>query len=395
VRILTKLSLLTVLTIGLSGCSTFEDEDDPKVIPELAEIQLQFTPKIKWQEQIGDGVDHHFSRLVPKLHEGVVYAASREGIVTALDFNSGKDIWSVDLRDEAEGFFADKRSQKIAGGLTIAYSKLYLGTEHGDVLAMNIATGEVLWRQSVKGEVISPPGAGEGLIFVNTGAGFLVALHPDSGEQRWEYEQEVPPLTLRGISAPVVENGGVIFGSANGKLNVVIAESGLEAWQQSVATAVGASELERLVDVDTQPVLSGSTIYSLAYNGNLIAVDMQNGKIQWKKEYSAYQNMSKDGFMLYLTDVSGHVYAVDSRDGSMLWQQNTLDRRGVTGAYASGDYVVVGDSFGYLHWLSKDTGALVSRLELDDTGFYVRAVGKDNEIIVLTRDGELTVVQTP
>lgn len=394
--ILSKLSLVVMLGLGLTGCSTFEDDEvDPDEIPELIEIQAQFEPSIKWQEHVGDGVEHHFSRLTPAIYENVVYAAAREGIVTAFNQTNGDEIWSIDLRDEAEGWFEDKQSQRVSGGVTVAYDKLFIGTEHGQVIALNKETGEVLWRKKVKGEVITPPGYGEGLIIVNTGAGYIMALHPDSGELRWEYEQEVPPLTLRGISQPVVANGGVIFGSANGKLSVLIAQSGLEAWKQSVATAVGASELERLVDVDTRPVVTSDTIYSLAYNGNLIAVNLQSGQIRWKKEYSAYTDLVLSGLTLYLTDVSGHIYAVDSRDGSLLWKQTDLERRGVTGAYAGEDYVIVGDSEGYLHWLSKEDGSIVSRIELDDTGFYVAAIGKGKQVIVQTRDGELTVIQTP
>ena len=394
-RILAKLTCAVMLSMSITGCSLFEDEDDPDIIPELVEIEAKFEPDIQWQEQVGDGVEHHFSRLKPVMFEGKVFAASREGIVSAFDANSGDELWSIDLRSDADGFFDDQQSQRVAGGITVAFNKLYLGTEHGEVFALNLSDGSIIWNKKVKGEVITPPGAGDGLIVVNTGAGYLVALHPDSGEQRWEYEQEVPPLTLRGISSPVVGSGGVIFGSANGKLNVVISQSGLEAWKQSVATAVGASELERLVDVDTQPVIGGDTIYSLSYNGNLIAVDVQSGQIKWKKEYSAYRNIALDGFNIYLTDVSGHVYAVDSRNGELIWKQSQLQRRGLTGTYSSDDYVLVGDSLGYLHWLDKSSGEMVSRIELDSDGLYVAAIGKGKQVIVQSRNGEITALTTP
>lgn len=394
-RVLAKLTCAVLISMSMTGCSLFEDDDDPDAIPELVEIEAKFEPDIQWQESVGDGVEHHFSRLKPVLFEDKVYAASREGIVTAFDSKSGDELWSVDLRNEADGFFEDRQSQRVSGGITVAFNKLYLGTEHGEVFALNMSDGSIVWRKKVKGEVITPPGAGDGLIVVNTGAGYLIALHPDDGEQRWEYEQEVPPLTLRGISSPIVASGGVIFGSANGKLNVVVAQSGLEAWKQSVATAVGASELERLVDVDTQPVLNADTIYSLSYNGNLIAVDVQSGQIKWKKEYSAYRNMSLDGFNIYLTDVSGHVYAVDSRNGELIWKQSDLQRRGLTGAYSYDDYVVVGDSLGYLHWLDKSSGEMVSRIELDSDGLYISAIGTGKQVIVQSRNGEITAMSTP
>lgn len=392
-KLFSKLTLAAVMGLSLAGCSVFEDDED--ALPELPVIEQQFNPSVSWQESIGDGVEHYFSRLRPVLHDNVVYAASREGVVSALNFTSGDVIWSVDLRNDADSFFEGKKSQRISGGLSVAYGKLYLGTEHGEVMALSLDNGSVIWRAKVKGEVITEPVGGEGLLFVNSGAGFLLALHPDTGEQRWQFEQEVPPLTLRGNSAPIVENGGVIFGSANGKLNVVIAETGLEAWQQSVATVVGASELERLVDVDTQAVVVGTTIYSLAYNGNLIAAEMQSGQIKWRKEYSSYRNMSYDAGVLYLTDVSGHVFAVDAFDGTQKWKQTVLERRGLTDVYAAGDHLVVGDSLGFLHWLDKSSGQLVSRLELDDTGFFVGAIGDKNNIVVMTRDGELSAITTP
>lgn len=391
-----KLTATVLFGLCLSGCSTFDDSNDDE-IPELAAIEAKFSPTISWQEQVGDGVEHHFSRLAPTIHNGVVYAASREGIVTAIGLDSGDEIWSIDLREKAEGMFSfgSGESARVGGGLSVAYGKLFLGTEHGEVIALNIDSGDVLWRQKVVGEVIAPVTSGEGLVFVNTAAGQLIALHPDDGDQRWKYEQEVPPLTLRGISAPVFENGGVILGSANGKLNVIIAQSGLEAWNQSVATAVGASELERLVDVDTKVQTSGTTIYSLAYNGNLIAVDMQSGGIKWKKEYSSYRNLAYSTQVLYLTDVTGHVYAVSALDGSKIWQQSALKSRGLTGVYAQDEYLVIGDSLGVLHWLDKETGELVSRIELDSTGFYVDAVGDKKRIVVMTRDGEVSAIDTP
>ncbi len=397
-KLFSRLSLAAALVIGLAACSSSDDDEDI-MIAELTDIEEKFEPKINWQEQVGGGVEGHFSRLMPVLNKEVVYAASREGIVSAFSFVSGDELWSVDIRKEAGGYlsglFSEKASARVSGGLTVAYDKVYLGTENGEVISLDATNGSIVWRKPVKGEVIAPPAAGEGLIVVNTGAGYLVALHPDNGEMRWEYEQEVPSLTLRGISTPLVDNGGVIFGSANGKLNVVIADSGIEAWKQSVATAVGASELERLVDVDSQPVVLGDTIYSLAYNGNLLAVNLRSGQIKWKKEYSSYLNLSMSGFMLYLTDYMGHIYAVDSRDGSEVWKQNSMTNRGLTGAYSHGDYVVVGDTQGYLHWLDKDNGEFVARIELDDTGLYVEAIGKDNTIVVQTRDGEVSVISVP
>ena len=70
-------------------------------------------------------------------------------------------------------------------------------------------------------------------------------------------------------------NGGVLLGLETGKLNVLISESGYSAWSAEIAVPKGASEFERLVDVDTKPIISGQFAYAIAYNGNLSAVDIR------------------------------------------------------------------------------------------------------------------------
>ncbi|MFT4927260.1 MAG: outer membrane protein assembly factor BamB, partial [Phenylobacterium sp.] len=210
-KLFRKVSLIAALAVALAACSSSDDEEEI-VVAELVDITAQFEPKIQWQAQVGDGVDGHFSRLMPAINQDVLYSAGRNGTVAAFNLASGEQLWSVDVRKDPAGYFGSLFSAtlpaRISGGLTVAYGKVFLGTENGDVMALDITTGAVVWRKSVRGEVIAPPATGEGLVIVNTGAGYLVALHPDDGDQRWEYEQEVPALTLRGISTPVVENGG-------------------------------------------------------------------------------------------------------------------------------------------------------------------------------------------
>ncbi|MBN7827949.1 outer membrane protein assembly factor BamB family protein, partial [Bowmanella dokdonensis] len=113
----------------------------------------------------------------------------------------------------------------------------------------------------VKGEVLAKPAVAEGLVVVNTGAGIMFALDAETGEQQWLYESEVPPLSLRGISAPTTSSGGAMVGTASGKLAVVIMENGQVAWEQAVTAPTGATELDRLVDIDVEPLILGGVIY--------------------------------------------------------------------------------------------------------------------------------------
>ena len=330
------------------------------------------------------------------MHQDKVFVASRAGEVKALSVDNGDELWETDVRKKQSFWpWEDSDNAKLSGGILQAYGKLYIGSEHGEVIALDRETGELIWRKSVPGEALSSPAAGDGLVYVNLGSGKLLALHPDTGEERWRHEQEIPALTLRGLSSPTSANGGVLFGEESGKLSVLIAENGYTAWSADVATAKGASEFERLVDVDTKPFVSGAFAYAIAYNGNLAAVDIRSGNVVWKREYSSYRELSVEGNNIYLVDSEGIIYALDKDSGIERWSQTGLRGWYLTAPAVAGDYLVVGDQEGNLHCLNKESGELVSREDFDSSGFFVEPVVAGDKLIIYTRDGEVSAVNIP
>ncbi|MBB1417645.1 MULTISPECIES: outer membrane protein assembly factor BamB [unclassified Pseudoalteromonas] len=388
---------LTAATIALCmatlvGCSSSDDEDE-LVLPEIVN---QFETKVIWQESIGDGVEHYFSRLTPAVYKDRVFVANRAGKVEALSLENGNTLWETDVRENLTFWpWQSDISAKLSGGILQAYGKIFIGSEHGYLVALDRETGDVVWRKKVPGEVLAKPAAGDGLIYVNLGSGKLLALHPDTGEERWSHEQEVPALTLRGQSSPTVANGGVLVGLETGKLSVLISDSGYSAWSAEIATAKGASEFERLVDVDTQPLISGPYAYAIAYNGNLAAVDIRSGNVVWKREYSSYREIAMDTQTIYVVDSNGVVYGLDKTSGIERWSQPALRGWYLTGPAVAGNYLAMGDQEGNLHWLNKESGELVSREDFDSSGFFIEPIVADDKLILYTRDGEVSAVKIP
>ncbi|WP_289097292.1 outer membrane protein assembly factor BamB [uncultured Pseudoalteromonas sp.] len=383
---------LALCIATLTGCSSSDDEEE-LVLPEIVN---QFETEVVWQESIGDGVQHYFSRLTPAIHNDVVYVANREGEVEALSLENGDTLWQTDVRENPAFWpWETTESAKLSGGILQAYGKIYVGSEHGYLIALDRETGEIVWRKTMPGEVLAKPAAGDGLIFVNLGSGKLLAVHPDTGEERWSFEQEVPPLTLRGQSSPTVANGGVLLGLETGKLSVLISENGYSAWSAEIASPKGASEFERLVDVDTQALISGPYAYAIAYNGNLAAVDIRSGNVVWKREYSSYRDLSMDSQSIYVVDSDGVVYGLDKTSGIERWSQPALRGWYLTGPTVAGKYLALGDQEGNLHWLDKETGGLVSREDFDSSGFFIEPVVAGDKLILYTRDGEVSAVKIP
>ncbi|MDP5142966.1 outer membrane protein assembly factor BamB [Rheinheimera baltica] len=386
--------VLLLATLVLAGCSS----KDELVLPPVTNI---IDPALVWDHDVGSGVMHYESSLTPIIVKNRVYAASREGLVIAYDLETGDRKWQFDLRKPAGNSFWQGISDvwsgdnaRISGGLSFGYDKLYFGTENGDVVALS-ADGELVWRVDVKGEVLVKPAIGDGLVVVATGAGTLIALHPDTGEQRWQFENEQPALTLRGVSEPVIEAGGVIYGSGNGKLGVLIAERGYQAWEEAIAIPTGTTDLSRLADVDAKPVVVGGTVFSIGFNGALIAMELRTGRQLWKRDYASFRNMAVAGDILYVVDAVGRIYALDTRNGTEKWSQFGLNNHYLTAPTVYKTYLVVGDNQGNLHWINRETGDFVARQSMDSSGFYAEAVTDGSYLLVQSRNGELVLLQTP
>jgi len=405
-----SLNLLLLTSVGLTGCSTisdwFADEDELK-IKELKPIDALFEPNVVWQESMGNGVEHFFSRLRPALGYDLLYVANRQGLIRAYEPSTGKEVWEQNFatyRDEGylsgiSRLWSDGESARLSGGLTLAYEKVFVGTENGDVLALDAKTGELSWRITLPGEVLAAPAVDSNVVVVNTGSGVMYGLDANDGKELWRYESEVPPLSLRGIAAPTVANGGAIIGTATGKVAVTIVETGQLAWEQTIAAPSGATELERIADIDSKTLVLGGLLYTISYDGTLAAIELRSGRVVWKREYESYRRISIDGNSLFVTDNNSVVYALDRRNGVELWSQSSLRHRNLTAATPVSSYIVVGDDFGFLHWLNQTSGEIVARLEVGGNdkaeSIYVAPVVDGRIIYTLTRDGDLVAVETP
>lgn len=385
-----------LLSSALVACSS-DDDDEAPVIAELTEIEELFEVEVVWDDSVGDGVGHYFSRLTPAIAYEKVFISSRFGDAYAFDVSTGDELWNIDLSDieDERGFFEDAISARISGGAVTGYNKVIWGSENGDVFAIEEDSGKLAWRAKVSGEVISAPALDSNLVVVNTASGALVALDVTNGEEVWKAEQAVPPLTLRGVSGVSISSGGAFVGLASGEVGVYIIENGQQGWTTEIGEASGSTELERIVDVDVTPIIMGDKIYAISTNGNLAALDLRSGREVWKRKYSSYRQLTVAGNQIFATDTQGHVYAIDRNSGIEQWSQLAFTGRGTTGAASVGDYVVVGDFEGYLHWLSKADGSIVARHEVDSSGIYNTPLVDNGLLYATSRDGDLEVIKTP
>ncbi|CDH46771.1 putative PQQ enzyme repeat domain protein [Candidatus Contendobacter odensis Run_B_J11] len=350
-----RVFLLSLLVLN-AGCSWFGGSDNSIPPAELKSIAQPMGVRQIWETTVGAGAEKQFIRLTPALADGRIYAASHDGTVIAVDALSGQRLWQ------------SATQLPISGGVGVSETGLVLvGTSKGQVVALRQADGQETWRTQVSSEVLASPRASGGVVVVRTIDGKFTGLDAGTGERRWIYAYTTPALSLRGSAPPLLTRDLIIAGLDTGKLLVLSLDKGLPVTEKTIAVPRGRTEIERLIDIDSEPRIFGDTLYLVAYRGSIAAIDMRNGNLVWNRELSSYAGLDVDDRQVYVSDDTDAVLALDRRNGGTLWKQPELTGRRLSAPAATGEYVVVGDFEGYLHWLSKDSGKIVGR---------VRATGK-------------------
>ncbi|MCF1427683.1 MAG: outer membrane protein assembly factor BamB [Shewanella sp.] len=378
----------------LSACSSSDSIEEP--IAKLQEFNATVFPQISWQTHVGEGVGQYYSQLQPAVRYGKIFAADRDGVIEAFDEKTGEKVWEKDFSEAfRDGVLAKNKGARISGGLVAARNKLFVGSESGVLAALNVETGELEWQAQTQGELLSLPTVAEDLVVVNTGSGVLEAFNVDTGESKWRYEAMMSSLTLRGTGGTVYEGGGFFVGTADGKVAVVIKDNGQPAWEQAIYTPKGGNEFARMADVDMTPLIIGDTLYAVSFNGNLVAMEVRTGRILWSRKYSSFHDLATSGYSLFLVDDHSRVYSVDRRNGLEQWSNNELANRSLTAPVLFNNYIVVGDYEGYLHFLDRNSGKIVGRIQIDSDGLYSAPVVADGKLYVQGRSGELAAVTLP
>lgn len=369
----------------LAGCSTrigkwFAGSKKENINPptELVEIAPGVPVDKLWSRNIGKGEGVLWIRQAPAVAEGRVYAADIKGRVHALDLETGRELWRVDTGLRLSG------SPAAAGGF------LVVGSLDGDVIALNADSGAERWRARVSSEVISAPLLAQGLAIVRANDGRVFGLDLGEGNRRWVFDRGLPSLTVRGNSSPALGQDLAYVGYDDGTVVALRVQDGLRVWEQAVAEPDGRNELERMADVDGEIQAGLNEVFAASFKGRMVALDAASGRPLWNRETGSYAGVALLGDRLVVADKAGSVWAIDRASSSALWRQEALAWRWLTSPAVQGDYAVVGDLEGYLHWLRLDNGELAARVRLGKEPIRATPrVSADGILVAVDIEGEL------
>lgn len=365
----------------LGGCGMFGGGSTVEPPAELVDFEPVARIDELWSIDAGRGPDRMFLRLAPALERDVLYVTDTRGRVQALSAAAGKQVWEKKLQLD------------VTSGVGVGDGLVLVGTGKGVVVALDRNTGNEQWRAQAASEILAPPAAESGVTVAQSVDGKISAFSSATGKRLWVFERTEPALSLRGTASPVTVGDAVLTGFASGKLAAIGLRDGRALWEIPVAQPQGRSEIERLVDVDAPVLLAGRVLVSAAYQGKIVAVNLENGRLLWSRDISTYSAMAADGGNVYVSNDRGHVYALDLRSGATIWKQEQLQGRRPSAPAVVGPAVAVGDLDGYVHWLARDDGRFLVRERAARDSILVTPLADGATLYVAAQNGVLSALR--
>jgi outer membrane protein assembly factor BamB len=377
-NILRSMRCWTVLALALCLLAACSKNKSPEQPAKLGPIKSTLRVEHIWSASVGD-------RGAKKLRLGLglavdgnrVFASGHRGDVVAFDLETGHRLWRTKTR------------LALGGGPAVRGNLVVVGATDGHVTALNAADGKQLWTVSINGSVISAPAISDNVVAVRSVDGKLRGLSPTDGHELWETVQDVPQLSLRGTSTPVIVGDLIISGFDNGKVLAVNAGDGSQVWLSTVSAPHGRTDIQRLADVDGPVYVADKDVYAVGYHGNVTMLALDSGQTWWAHKASSYRGLAMDKDAVYMSTAEGEVEALNRTNGAVIWRQPALAYRGLTAVGVGDDAVVVADFQGYLHFLDKHTGAFIARERTGRLRVSNAPIVEGDEVVVINDGGRI------
>lgn len=380
-NLLRTCSLRTLLSVSLLlllvACGSSDNSEPPAPLTEIKN-GLRFDQL--WTMKTGAGISAGSYNRQPLQIGGEIFTVDIDGLIKNVDASSGKLKWDFETD-----------IQSITG--LIGNDKIIIASSRDGELNVYDRTSHDLklrWSARLKGEIRSAPVINTDSLFIRTVDGRLTSISMADGSAQWTVSHLVPALSLTGNSAPVLYNELVIAGFDDGKIAAFDQANGQVVWEIAVSQPKGRSEIERLVDVDGQLVLSNGVIYVSSYQGRLAAIQALDGEELWSRKFSSFNAMAIDDNAIYLGSDTSHLWSIDRRTGSALWKQDVLHARKISAPLLFGDKIIVGDLYGHIHWFNQSDGALIGRHRPSYKRHYSTPFQWDDKVFTMDSDGILS-----
>jgi outer membrane protein assembly factor BamB len=332
---------------------------------------LSATPQRVWSANIGSGSSRK-NRIsaAPVVADGRVFTIDAGTAVTATSTGGGT-LWSADLTASF-----DKGGGQSAGGLATAGGRVFATTGYGELVALDAASGAVIWRQRVDAPMSGAPATDGEAVYVSGRDGSAWAVNVADGKVIWRVVGTPGKAAYVGTAAPTVGDRAVIFPSAAGDLMAVLKiGGGTKVWQASLAGKRLGRAYALTPDVTGDAVIAGKTLFAGSGAGRTVAMSASSGERIWSAGEGALGPVAVAGGSLFLVNDEARLVRLDAQTGETIWSVEmpyfTKDkpkrRKGIFAHYGpvmAGGRIMVVSSDGLLRAFDPTDGTLAYTAEI-------------------------------
>ena len=331
-------------------------------------LALGSEPQEAWSRSIGSGGDDDAPILSgPVVANGLVFSMDSDAVVTARRTDNGETVWAADIEPE------DENDGNWGGGVVYDLGRIYAGTGFAQVVALDAATGQELWRTPVSGPMRSAPTAFDGKVYAVTKDNQIFAIDAELGAVDWTHTGIEEGAGLIGSASAAVDGDIVIVPYSSGEIFALRAENGRQLWSDNLAAIRRVDAVSSLADIRGRPVVDRGRVYAISHSGRMVAIDLASGRRIWEAEVGGVNQPWIAGNFLFVVSTEGDVVALVAENGLVRWvtplgrYEDPEDREGLiswSGPVLASDRLIVTGSHGVAVALSPYTGEVISEIEM-------------------------------
>lgn len=252
----------------------------------------------------------------PIIAGGRIFTLDSHATVTATGLNGGR-AWSRDLTPAGE------RSNSASGG-GVAYEggRVFVSTGYGELVGLDAASGQIIWRQRVDVPVGGAPAVQNGVVYVTNRSATGFAVRASDGKLLWQISGIPQPTGVTGVASPAVEGDLVIFPFSSGQLLAVDRETGIERWTAQVAGNRAGRAVSYIRDMTGEPVVAGGRVYAGTSSGRIAAFERDTGMQLWSAREGAASPVLPVGNAVFAVNDQNQLVRLDAQTGGLVWARN-------------------------------------------------------------------------
>ena len=355
---------------------------------------LGSAPQLIWSVDIGEG-DGRRNRITadPIVSGGRIFTLDATAQVTAVS-TSGAVVWSRDLTPPN-----DNSSDGSGGGMAYSDGKLYVSSGFGLLTALDANTGQEVWQQNLRTTGTGSPTIFGDLVYLVSGDEVGWAIDAANGRIRWQIAGTPNANNVLGAPAPAVSDKYVVFAFGSGEVQGAFRKGGLRRWNAQVRGSRAGFSSGSVSDITSDPVIDGRRVYVGSHSGRTVALDLENGERIWTAPDGPLNPVWPAGDSIFMISDRNELLRLSARDGSRLWgkalplftnakprKQNEIYAH--HGPNVAGGRLIVVSNDGQMRTYNPQNGQLLSELPMPG-GATTNPVVAGNTLYIVSTNGQL------